>query len=95
MDCSDEEAVRKAIEEDRQSVSKAREAWQNATGKEASDITFIRFLETLVQDISVYENAQGANPHRSSTHTFHMAGNSRMRIFTSHPRRQPGLISLA
>ena len=30
MDCSDEEAVRKAIEEDRQSVSKAREAWQNA-----------------------------------------------------------------
>ena len=45
MDCSDEEAVRKAIEEDRQSVSKAREAWQNATGKEASDITFKRFLE--------------------------------------------------
>ena len=38
----DEEAVRKAIEEDRQSVSKAREAWQNATGKEASDITFKR-----------------------------------------------------
>ena len=53
MDCSDEEAVRMAIEEDRQSVSKAREAWQNATGKEASDITFKRFLETLVQDISV------------------------------------------
>ena len=26
---------------------------QNATGKEASDITFKRFLETLVQDISV------------------------------------------
>ena len=25
---------RSAIEEDRQSVSKAREAWQNATGKE-------------------------------------------------------------
>lgn len=53
MDCSDEETVRKAIEQDRQSVSKAREAWQNATGKEASDITFKRFLETLVQDISV------------------------------------------
>ena len=53
MDCSDKEAVCKAIEEDRQSVSKAREAWQNATGKEASDITFKRFLETLVQDISV------------------------------------------
>ena len=53
MDCSDEKAVRKAIEEDRQSVSKAREAWQNATGKKASDITFKRFLEALVQDISV------------------------------------------
>ena len=53
MDCSDEEAVRKAIEEDRQSVSKAREAWQNATGKEACEITFKRFLEILVQDISV------------------------------------------
>ena len=49
MDCSDEETVRKAIEQDRQSVSKAREAWQNATGKEASDITFKRFLEALVQ----------------------------------------------
>lgn len=47
MDCSDEEAVRKAIEEDRQSVSKAREAWQNATGKEASDITFKRFFRNI------------------------------------------------
>ena len=53
MDCSDEETVRKAIEQDRQSVSKAREAWQNATGKEASNTTFKRFLETLVQDINV------------------------------------------
>ena len=53
MDCSDEEAVRKAIEEDRQSVSKAREAWEKASGKKARDITFKRFLETLVQDISV------------------------------------------
>lgn len=47
MDCSDEEAVRKAIEEDRQSVSKAREAWQNATAKEASDITFKRFFRNI------------------------------------------------
>ena len=53
MDCSDKEAVCKAIEEDRQSESIVREAWQNATGKEVSDITFKRFLETLVQDISV------------------------------------------
>ena len=52
MDCSDEEAVRKAIEEDRQSVSKAREAWEKASGKKASDITFKRFLGALVQDIS-------------------------------------------
>lgn len=52
MDCSDEELVRKAIEEDRQSVSKAREAWEKASGKKASDITFKRFLGALVQDIS-------------------------------------------
>ena len=52
MDCSDEVAVRKAIEEDRQSVSKAREEWQNATGKEASDWTFKCFVSALAQDIS-------------------------------------------
>ncbi|WP_245206970.1 hypothetical protein [Barnesiella sp. WM24] len=32
MDCSDEESVRKAIENDRQSVKKAKEAWQQASG---------------------------------------------------------------
>lgn len=52
MDCSDEQIVRKAIEQDRQSVSKAREAWQNATGKEANNRTFKRFLSALAQDIS-------------------------------------------
>ena len=52
MDCSDEEAVRKAIENDRQSVNKAREPWQNAVGKEASESTFKRFLSALAQDIS-------------------------------------------
>ena len=53
MDCSDEEAVRWAIEQDRQSVNKAREAWQQASGKEASESTFKRFLSALAQDISV------------------------------------------
>ena len=53
MDCSDEEAVRLAIEQDRQSVNKAREAWQQASGKEASESTFKRFLAALAQDISV------------------------------------------
>ena len=52
MDSTDGEVVRKAIEEDRQSVGKAREAWQRATGKEASDLTFKRFLSVLAQDIS-------------------------------------------
>ena len=52
MDCSDEDAVRRAIENDRQSVNKAREAWQNAVGKEASESTFRRFLSALAQDIS-------------------------------------------
>jgi transposase len=53
MDCSDEDAVRKAIELDRQSVLAAKEAWQNASGKEASELTFRRFLSTLAQDIDV------------------------------------------
>jgi transposase len=53
MDCSDEQAVRSAIEQDRQSVSKAKVTWQQATGKEASDLTFKRFLSALAQDISV------------------------------------------
>ena len=53
MDSSDEEAVRRAIEEDRQCVSKAKAAWEQATGKEASDMTFKRFLSALAQDISV------------------------------------------
>ena len=44
MDSSDEEAVRRAIEEDRQCVSKAKAAWEQATGKEASDMTFKRFI---------------------------------------------------
>ena len=53
MDCSDEESVRRAMEQDRQSVNKAREAWQQASGKEAGESTFKRFLSALAQDISV------------------------------------------
>jgi transposase len=53
MDCSDEAAVRAAIEQGRQSVSKAGVAWQEATGKEASNLTIKRFLSALAQDISV------------------------------------------
>jgi len=53
MDCSDEEVVRAAIEQDRQSVSKAKAAWQEASGKTASNLTFKRFLSALAQDISV------------------------------------------
>ena len=53
MDSSDEEVVRHAIEQDIQCVSKARAAWEQATGKEASDMTFKRFLSALAQDISV------------------------------------------
>lgn len=53
MDCSDEEAVRKAIESDRQSVRATKEAWQNASGKKASESTFKRFLSALAQDIDV------------------------------------------
>lgn len=52
IDSSDEETIRKAIEEDRQSVAKAKEAWEQASGKEASEITFKRFLSALAQDIN-------------------------------------------
>ena len=53
MDCSDEESVRKAIENDRQSVKKAKEAWQQVSGKEASESTFRAFLCALARDIDV------------------------------------------
>ena len=53
MDCSDEAAVRVAIGNDRQSVRKAKEAWQQATGKEASESTFRAFLSALARDIDV------------------------------------------
>lgn len=53
MNSSDEEFVRRAIEQDRQCVSKAKAAWERATGKKASDMTFKRFLSALAQDISV------------------------------------------
>jgi transposase len=52
MDRSDGEAVRAAIEQDRQSASKAGTAWQEVMRKEASDLTFKRFLSALAQDIS-------------------------------------------
>lgn len=53
MDCSDEEVVRAAIEKDRQSVKEAKETWQKASGKEASESTFRSFLSALAQDIDV------------------------------------------
>ena len=53
MDSSDEETVRKAIENDRQSLKKAKEAWQQASGKEVCESTFRAFLSALAQDIDV------------------------------------------
>ena len=53
MDGTDEAAVRLAVGRDRQSVNKAREAWQKASGKRASESTFKRFLAALAQDMSV------------------------------------------
>lgn len=43
MDRSDEEAVCKAIENDIQSMKKAKEAWRQASGKDASESTFRAF----------------------------------------------------
>ena len=42
-----------AIENDRQSVMKAKEAWQQASGKKASESTFRAFLSALARDIDV------------------------------------------
>ena len=53
MDSSDEEAVRAAIEKDRLSVMKAKERWQQATGKEACRDTYRAFLSALAQDLDV------------------------------------------
>lgn len=53
MDKSDEDAVRIAIENDRQSIMKAKEAWQQASGKKASESTFRAFLSALARDIDV------------------------------------------
>lgn len=53
MDNSDEDAVRIAIENDRQSVKKAKEAWQQTSGKKASESTFRAFLSALARDIDV------------------------------------------
>lgn len=53
MDNSDEDAVRIAIKNDRQSVMKAKEAWQQASGKKASESTFRAFLSALARDIDV------------------------------------------
>ncbi|WP_432636773.1 helix-turn-helix domain-containing protein [Bacteroides cellulosilyticus] len=53
MDRSDEEAVCKAIENDIQSMKKAKEAWRQASGKDASESTFRAFLSALARDIDV------------------------------------------
>ncbi len=53
MDSSDEDAVRHTIEKDRLSVMKAKERWQQATGKEACRDTYRAFLSALAQDLDV------------------------------------------
>ena len=53
MDLSDEEAVRVTIEKDRFSVMKAKERWQQSTGKEACRDTFRAFLSALAQDLDI------------------------------------------
>lgn len=53
MDSSDEEAVRHDIEKVRLSVMKAKERWQQATGKEACRDTYRAFLSALAQDLDV------------------------------------------
>ncbi len=53
MDSSDTQIVIDAIERDRLSVMKAKERWEEATGKEACRSTFRSFLSALAQDLDV------------------------------------------
>ena len=50
---ANEETIRKAIEEDRQSVKAAKAAWEASSGKKASEETYRRFLSALAQNINV------------------------------------------
>ncbi|MBD5317151.1 MAG: helix-turn-helix domain-containing protein [Bacteroides sp.] len=49
----EKEAVREAIRQHRQSVSKARAAWEEATGKQIKDGAFRNFLSAMAQDLDV------------------------------------------
>ncbi len=53
MGPADESVVIEAIQKDRLSVMKAKERWQQATGKEACKSTFRSFLSALAQDLDV------------------------------------------
>ncbi len=61
MDCFDKEAVRKAIENDRQRVNMARKAWPNAVGeKNANRLNRYRwrvelFLKRMKQHLNIKE----------------------------------------
>ncbi len=47
MDCSDENTVCQDVELNRQSVKNAKEAWQQASGKEVSESTFRTFFISI------------------------------------------------
>lgn len=49
----DETLVLESIKKHRQSVSKAKSAWEEATDKAVSKSTFKRFLKSLAEDINV------------------------------------------
>lgn len=49
----DREAVREAIGQHRHSVSRARAAWEEATGKKIKDGVFRNFLSLMAQDLDV------------------------------------------
>ncbi len=68
MDCSDEEAVRKAIEEGRPSVSKAREALQMRLVKKPATLPSNVFWNIGARYKRI-RNAQGANPQPQLLHT--------------------------
>ena len=63
----DREAVRKAIEQNRQSLTAAKAAFEAQGGKGVSQDTLRRFLKALAADTNASEKGQAAHPIKTYT----------------------------
>ena len=69
MDCSDEEDVRRAIEQNRQSVSKARAAWDQASAKRQATRHSNVFYQHWLKILANKKTPKGGVPRRNSMFT--------------------------